>query len=392
MKPAGVWSAVAVASALLLGGAWWVRTRAEAGGPTAKAGGARAVPVEVAPVEHRPLQERRRFTGTLEAAASFVVSTKVAGQLETIALDLGDRVERGQVVATLDDEEFRQAEAEAKADLAVANARKKAAAKAVEIAQRNYRRVESLSAEGITSEAELDLLRSAKLEAEADVAVANAQVTRAKAALEAARVRRGYTKIAADWPEGDDDRVVSRRYVDEGATVAANSSLLEIVDLDEIVVVVFATERDYGRLKVGQPVALETEAFPGETFEGAVDRIAPVFAESSRQARVELRVPNPDGRLRPGMFVRVSTVLGELERATVLPADALVEREGETIVYVVSTDGTTVTEHPVEVVMQDEGFAAVEGPGIEGRVVVLGQEALNDGAAIVIPSATEATP
>lgn len=392
MRPAGVWSAVAVASALLLGGAWWVRTQADAGGPTANTEGARAVPVEVAPVEHRALQERRRFTGTLEAAASFVVSTKVAGQIESIALDLGDRVERGQVVATLDDEEFRQAEAEAKADLAVANARKKAAAKAVEIAQRNYGRVESLSAEGITSEAELDLLRSAKLEAEADVAVANAQVTRAKAALEAARVRRGYTQIAADWPEGDDDRVVSRRYVDEGATVAANSSLLEIVDLDEIVVVVFATERDYGRLKTGQPVALETEAFPGETFEGAVDRIAPVFAESSRQARVELRVPNPDGRLRPGMFVRVSTVLGELERATVVPADALVEREGETIVYVVASDGATVAERPVEILMQDEGFAAVEGPGIEGRVVVLGQEALNDGAAIVIPSPVEASP
>ncbi|MCA9651239.1 MAG: efflux RND transporter periplasmic adaptor subunit [Myxococcales bacterium] len=387
MRAIGVWSAVVVASALLVGGAWWARTRADdgaAGSATAAAG--RPTPVEVAPVQRRALQQRRTLTGTLEAAAAFVVAPKVGGRVERIAVDLGDPVQRGQVVAELDDAELRQAEAEAQAELAVAEARRTAADKSLEIAERNFTRVRGLSERGMASDQELDTVRAAKLEGEAAVAVAKAQVTRARAALRAAQVRRAYTRVVAEWPQGDEQRVVAARFADEGATLDANDPLLSIVDLDEVVVVVFATERDYAALAPGQAVELSTDAYPGERFEGRVERIAPVFSEQSRQARVELRAPNPDGRLRPGMFVRASTVLAELSQATVVPEDALVQRDGETVVFVVSPDGSTVSQRPVSVGIRDGDVVAVEGEGIEGRVVTLGQQALHDGAPIVIPA------
>ncbi|MEX1363287.1 MAG: efflux RND transporter periplasmic adaptor subunit [Nannocystaceae bacterium] len=331
------------------------------------------------------------LSGTLEASSSFVVAPKVGGRIERITVDLGDPVQRGQVVAELDDAELLQAQAQVRAELTVAQARQTAASKALEIAERNFSRVRGLSERGVASDQELDQLRAAKLEAEADLAVARAEVTRARAVLRAADVRRSYTEVVAEWPRGaethDRSRVVAARYADEGSTVGANEPLLSIVDLHEVVVVVFATERDYAALAPGQPVELSTDAYPGETFEGRVERIAPVFSELSRQARVELRADNPDGRLRPGMFVRASTVLAEVLDATLVPADALVERDGVTVVFVVSADGRTVTQREVEVGIRDGSMVAVQGEGIDGRVVTLGQQALTDGAPIVIPAA-----
>lgn len=387
MRAVARWLIAGVAMAGMLGGGWALRERLEAAEPSTRAAQARGpVPVEVEPVTHGPIERRRLFTGTLEPAAELVVAPKVGGRIERMAVDLADVVQRGQVVAVLDDDEFRQAQAQARAELAVARAEANAARKALKIARREHARVEGLRGRGIVSEQELDTVEAAKLEAEAAVAVASSEVTRAEAALRAAQVRQGYSEVVANWSEGDTQRVVAARYADEGSTVAANAPLLSIVDLDPVVVVVNVTERDYAELEPGQRVNLETDAFEGETFEGTVARIAPVFQAQSRQARVELTVPNEDGRLKPGMFARASTVLERLEDATIVSEDALVTRDGRTSVFVVSDDRATVSLRPVTVLIRNAGRVAVEGQGIKGDVVTLGQQRLEDGTAITVPS------
>jgi RND family efflux transporter MFP subunit len=217
-------------------------------------------------------------------------------------------------------------------------------------------------------------------------------VTKARAALKEARVREAYAEVRATWAEDDTERVVAARYADEGTMVTANAPLLAIVDLDPVIVVVHVTERDYAILEAGQTVELSTDAYPGETFEGSVDRIAPVFRAQSRQARVELRVPNTDQRLKPGMFVRASTVLDQIEEATVVPEEAIVSRDGQDAVFVVSADRQSVALRPVDVGIRHGGGVAVTGEGIEGEVVTLGQQRLEDGSAIVIPPPTEGAP
>lgn len=388
MNTAVKWLGVVVVGGALVGGGLVMRASLlegdASGAPVAHDG---PVPVEVAPVERGPIERRRELTGTLEASAELVVASKVGGRIERMTVDLADVVQRGQVVAVLDDEEFRQEAAQARADLAVARAELTAARKALEIAERNYGRVEGLQKRGILSEQELDTIQAEKLDAEAKVAVAESQVMRAKAALRGAQVRQDYTEVEATWSEGDTERVVAARHADEGTTIAANGPLLTIVDLDPVVVVVNVTERDYGELEVGQTVRLSTDAFPGETFEGTVNRIAPVFREQSRQARVELQVPNPEGRLKPGMFVRARTVLGRIEDATIVPEDAIVQRDGKTAVFVVSAERTSVSLRPVEVGFKAAGRVSVQGEGITGEVVTLGQQQLEDGSAITVPEA-----
>lgn len=344
------------------------------------------VPVELAPVEQGSIERRRTFTGTLEAGAEFVVAPKIGGHLEQVAVELGDVVERGQVVAELDDDELRQAANQAQAELAVARAEEKAADNRLDIAKRTLERVQTLRERGVASEEELDRARADKLEAEAQAEVAASAVQSARAAYRASAVRAGYAKVTADWSGGDDERVVAARYADEGQMVQANAQLLSIVDLDPVNVVVYATEEDYAQLDPGQSVTVETDAYPGETFRGEVGRIAPVFRTESRQARVELIVDNPDHRLKPGMFVRAVTVLERVEDATIVPEEALVDREGRTSVFVVDEDGTAVSLRPVETGIRQGGRVQVKGKGIHGRVVTLGQQRLRDGSAITVPS------
>jgi RND family efflux transporter MFP subunit len=358
-------------------------TAANASGP---------VPVEVAAIEQGPIERRREFTGSLEASAEFTVAPKVAGRIERITVDLADEVRRGQVVAELDDAELQQAQAQTQANLVVARAQAGAADKAVEIARRSFDRVSGLRRRDIASEQELDVARSVKAEAEADLEVAQAEVVRAKAAHRAAQIRSDYAQVTADWSDGDGDdnqaRVVAERFADEGTTLAANAPLLTIVDLDPVVVVVHVTEADYAELAPGIPVSVRTDAFSGETFSGEISRVAPVFRATSRQARVEMTVANADGRLKPGMFVRARAVLERAEDATIVPAAALVEREGSTVVFTLNADGTSVEMREVEVGIREGERVAVtgkDGRAITGRVVTLGQQQLVDGTAIVIP-------
>ena len=373
---------VLLAAAGALGWGLWARLSDLRRAAVPDAGDRPPVPVEVAPVARGPITLARTFSGALEAASEFVAAPKVGGRLARLEVDIGDTVRRGQVVAWLDDAELAQAVTQAEADLAVARASQAEAKSALEIAERVLQRAQSLRAEGVTSESALDAARAEDVASRAHVEVTEASVTRAQAALEAARIRLGYARVTADWTGGDDTRVVAERFVDEGGTFSANTPLMTIVELDPIVGVVFVPERDYARLAVGQLATLVTDAHPGRTFEGRVTRIAPVFRRATRQARVELQVDNADEALKPGMFVRATIDLERVEDALVVPFDALTERAGETGVFVLDASGERVRWRAVEVGVREGERVQVLGDGLAGRVVTLGQELCDDGARV----------
>ena len=355
---------------------------------SASAGSRRAdIPaaVAVAPVETRSIELRRIFSGTLEARSKFVVAPKVAGRVQSIPVDISDPVTRGQTVTVLDSAEFAQAVNQAEAELAVAQANQAEAESALAIAKRENQRTVTLRERRIASDAEFDSAQADLLARQAKVEVAEAQVKRAEAELEAARIRISYTRITADWNEGDDTRVVAERYVDEGETVSANDPLLLIVELNPIIAVVFVTERDYGSLKPHMTAEFATDSFPNTVFEGKVARISPVFREGSRQARVELELDNPDGRLKPGMFVRANIALRRVEHATVVPYAAIARRADGEGVFKVRNDGTTVSWRHVRTGIRSGNWIQILDDDLSGRVVTLGQHLIDDGSRISIP-------
>jgi RND family efflux transporter MFP subunit len=348
----------------------------------------RVAPVEVAPIELDAIELRRTFTGSLEARSRFVVAPKVGGRIEELPFDIGDPIQDGALVARLDDDEHQQAVVQAEADLEVARATVTESTSALEIARRGVERVQSLHERNLASDAQLDTAHADRLSSEAAVAVAEAQVTRAQAALEAARIRLGYTQVTVDWADGGAPRVVSERFVDQGDTVSANTPLLAIVEMDPLLAIVHVTERDFSRLATGQTAVLAADTYPGERFEGLVSRIAPIFRAATRQARVELTVANPEHRLKPGMFVRATIVLDRAAEATVVPFRALTRRDGQTGIFVVTPAGDAVQWRPVQEGLRDGARIQVLAtpPLPEGRVVVLGQQLLEDGSPISIPA------
>jgi RND family efflux transporter MFP subunit len=392
MRPIPLLAAVLMLAAAA-SGVWllWPSGETATAPSTATAAGEaepRPVPVELALVERGALARRRTLTGTLEPQAEQVIAPKIAGRIDEIGVDLADRVERGQVVVRLDNDEYLQAVAQAEADLAVAEANLAEAQSLLAIAERELTRIDQLSDRGVSSESQRDIAKADQLAKQALVAVTGAQVTRARAALAAARIRLGYTEVAADWRGGNDARVVAERFVEEGETVAANEELFRIIELDPITAVIHVTERDYALLSDGQAAELRTDAFPGRVFEARVARIAPVFRETTRQARVELTVDNRDLRLKPGMFVRASVVLDQAADAIVVPEPALTTRDGREGLFVLAPDGARVDWRPVQVGIRDGQRAQVlDGGELAGqRVVTLGQQLLDDGSAVLLPA------
>jgi RND family efflux transporter MFP subunit len=365
---------------------WLVSTRLpESDGPSNGRGREnRPVAVQVAPIEHGRIERRRTFSGTLQAHAEILVAPKVSGRIEALAVDLADSVQQGQLVAKLDDAEYVQALRQAQADLAVAQANLAEAESLLKIAERELERIDKLRERGVSSESQRDSAKADQLAKQAHVAVTKAQVIRAQAQLETARIRLGYTEVRADWRAAHGQRVVAERYVDEGDTVTANAPLLRIVELNPIKAVTFVTERDYALLAAGQNATLMTDAYPDESFRGRIQRISPVFLENTRQARVELQVDNPQRKLKPGMFVRITLVLAGAEGVKIIPEQALATRADQTGVFLVSPDGKSVVWRPVQVGIRQTERLQIQGEGLEGRVVTLGQQLLDDGSAIRI--------
>ncbi len=347
---------------------------------------ARPVPVELAEIQFGSIELKRTFSGALEAPAKFNVAPKISGRIVRFGVDLSDTVSRGQVVAELDSDEYVQAVEQAKADVAVAKANLGEAKSILQIAARETKRIEALLAKSIANEAQHDEAKSKELEKRARLEVTEALLVRAEAALETANIRLGYTKVTADWTGGGARRVVAERYVNEGDTVSANSPLVQIVELNPIMGVFYVTEKDYARLKPGQAATLSTDAYPDESFKGSIERIAPVFQQSTRQARVELTVGNPKHKLKPGMFIRIRVVLGRTQDATIVPDQALTTRNDIQGVFVVNEGGKTVAWREVKVGIRESGWAEVEGEKLNGWVVILGQHFLEDGSSISVPA------
>ncbi|MCX8159847.1 MAG: efflux RND transporter periplasmic adaptor subunit [Candidatus Saccharicenans sp.] len=345
-----------------------------------------SVAVVVSPVENGLIRDLGQFSGTLIPRSQFAVAPKVSGKLKKLYVNIGDRVVRGQVVAQLDDEEYRQQVLQAEADLKVARANFEEARSALELAKKDFERAQALHQRGIYSDSQLDTARAQYQSRESAYKVSEAQVANREAALETARVRLSYTRIIATWESGAEVRFVGERFVDEGALLSANTPIISIVELQPITAVIFATDKEYFRIQVGQPVEISSAVFPGRKFYGKVVRVAPLLKETSRQARVEVDIPNEDGILKPGMFINAEIEFARREKARLVPFGAVVTRGDRQGVFLADLENKKAIFQPVTVgIVEGDKAEILEPAGLQGYVVTLGQHLLQDGMGIILP-------
>ena len=352
---------------------------------------AAVIAVEAAAVRQLDMNDYRYFNGTLRPNAQFLITPKVGGILLKLTVGVGDQVEKGQLIAELEDDEIAQEVIRIRAQLTVAKAQLSEATASAQVAERDFQRTKQLLDRKIASEAEYDGALTRVTASRARLSVAKAQLQQAQAALKAAELKLSYTKIYADWPDEDTTRVVGQRFVDEGALLRPSEPVVQVFAFQPIIAQMSVTERDYSRLTIGQPVTLTTAAYPDQEFTGVISRISPQFNEMSRQALLEVTIPNESGDLKPGMFGRARILFDQAPNAIAVSNDALVERQGKMGVFRVeqTEDGAIARFVPVETGLQDGDLTQIVSPPLQGQVVTLGLHLLDDGKGVEVSRVRE---
>lgn len=351
------------------------------------------VAVETAKIETADLGDRVIFTGSIKAEERYDASPKISGIIRSVNFNVGDRVKRGEVLAVLDDDEYRLIVEQEEASLRVAQANANDAEKQLTIIRRDFERIDNLWRERVISAQEYDKTDATLKAQEAKYESAIANVRLAEAMLKTAQVKLGYTRVMADWDEGPDERVIGQRYKDAGGLVAANTPILSVLDIDRVRAIISVSEKQYPRIALGDKVIVSTDAFPGREFHGQVARIPQELGALTREAEIEVAVDNRALALKPGMFIRADIEFQRRKDAVAAPLAAVVRRDdGRRGVYVVGDGTDTVAFQPVvEGIVDGDLVELVNAPDMVGlEVVVLGQHLLKDGITVKVANAATA--
>ena len=300
-----------------------------------------AVTVSVADVE-----SVLEISGNLMPDQRVGVMARLPGTLSRVAVDLGDRVRAGQVVATMDRRDI-----DAQVDAAVASVNVgKAGVESAEAALANalleHERSTNLFGRGALPRQRLDAAETARRGAAAQRDLARASLAQADAALRRAQeVQRDATLTSPI------NGVVVERNYDAGSLVSpGDKPVIVVADLSVMTLEAGVSELEAGRLKAGMPARVSVQAHPGETFDGRVAAIAPEVDARNRHFRIEVRVPNPRTALLSGMYGAAAIPLERAPQVVAVPRDAVATRdgqrvvlrvEGETVQQVVVTEGIT---------------------------------------------------
>ncbi len=241
-----------------------------------------------------------------DATRMAAVSARTAGLVSSIRAEVGDRVDRGQALALL-----------RSAHLAGDRSRATAASRARDVAATEVERKRELLAGGVASERDL-------LEAERALAVAEAELAAVDAELALVGGGEGDSAVLTAPIAG----VVTARHARIGQVVDGLQPLFELADPSRMWAELDVPERDLASVAVGDPVRIELDALPGETFEGRLATLAPAVDPSTRTAQARVVLDNADGRLRANLYGR-ATIQGATAEAVVVVPAAAVQRAGD---------------------------------------------------------------
>jgi len=358
------------------------RRGAGGGGNFANFSGGRApMTVEVGQVTRKSLADQITVVGNLIGDATVSVSPRAAGRLQEISVRLGDRVTRGQKIAKLEDFELLQQvkQAEAAQEVSVATIRQRDAE--LKLAQTNVERSRNLFQRQLLPRQTLDDNESRYNAALAGLDLAKAQSNQTKARLDELHITLDNTIITSPL-----NGLVSRRAVDPGAFVSQNVPVVDVVDIGRVRLVANIVEKDLKELHAGNATRVEVDAYPGETFTGRIARVSPVLDPTTRTAPIEIEIPNPDYRLKPGMYARVSITTGTKKEALVVPSNAVVDLGGRRGVF--QPQNGTAVFRVVQVGLEQPDMIEVLGGLAENEsVITTGASALRDGDRILVPGA-----
>lgn len=345
------------------------------------------------PLSHAPRVEltyvQRLFRATAQGALTAMgyvvaqrqasVASKGTGRLTSVRVEVGDRVIKGQILATIEQADVKAKLLQAQARLDVAKAALANTRPELREATLHYQRIKALWDKGLVTRAELDVAEARLRRSRAAVRSSRSAVNLAKAEIQAVQIEVQNTMIRAPF-----DGTVMEKFAEVGEMVApmagasnSRGSVAAIADLRTLQVEAEVSEPFLNSVGIDQPVHISLEAVPGQVYHGSVRQIVPMADRTKAAIPVKIRIDDLDERIFPDMsatvtFLRESSSASQKE----VPPDtmgvspeAIVTRNGQTMVLLVVNN--MVSELPVEIGSLLNGLIPVQGEVIEGDTVVM---------------------
>jgi len=316
------------------------------------------MPVEIATVTAGTVADRFEAVGTLGALNAITVVSQIEALVIDIPFREGSLIEKGSLIAQLDDAQLKAEEARAEA----LRDQKKI----------SFDRVKSIVEQKLAARQELDDVTAALKVSEAELALIRARLAK--------------TRIVAPFAG-----LIGARRISPGAFVRTGETITDLAQIDLLRVTFYAPERYLAGLRPGASVSVSTTAFPEYELKGKISVVEPVVDPQTRSVKILARVGNPARRLRPGMSANVSAVLSERKNALLVPDEAIFAEGDQNLVYVIKPD-STVTRTPITLGTRLKNAVEVTkglSPGMQ--IVRAGHQKLFEGAK-VFPVSQEKAP
>ncbi len=332
-----------------------------------------AVPVEVAVMVPASVSETTVLTGILEGYRAVDVVSEVSGEVIAIRKDLGDRVDSGEILASVDKKVARESLNQAEAAVMAAEA-------GYELSRVDFQRDSTLFFDGTSSEAAYQRGRMA--------------MTAARAELRSARAG---AELAERWLVETDIRspfagIVSRRDCERGSFVSPGLPVYRVVDIDSLRLRLGVSQSEVARVHPGMKTRITVEALGHRVFEGRVRAVSPEADERTRTFTVEVVLANPAGHpLKDGMVVRVKLVLNTFDGAIRVPREAVLRNGDGGYVFVVA-DSIARRRNLELGALIDNGYLITGGLSPGDRVVTVGMQNLRDGFPVSLDQTSPADP
>jgi len=336
--------------------------------------------VEISKVRLGPLNEKVFLVGALKPIAQVDVVSKMTGRIDQLSAEIGDWVQKGTLIAKVDEDEVRQQVNRAAAALEVAKASLSQKQTDLEILKKELDRAVELHENQLIPRRDLDTAEARYRGAIAQEKLAEAQIDQAQAELRELRVRLDNTRILAPI-----SGLVGKRHLDNGALVNPSMPVVSLVDLSTMVMEINAPEKDLVKIRPGLEANIVLDAYPEQKFKGRVIRLSPILDPATRTGSVEIEVPNPKMMLKAEMFARVELDLGTRHNTLLVPREALVSHDQQRGVFKLQDD--IARFQPVDAGVSQGGDVEVISGLKEGEAVItLGVNLVKNGDRVQLRS------
>ncbi len=320
-----------------------------------------AVPVSVENVKRQSIQQFINTTGTAKAGSETVLNSEITGDYQLLInpktgkeFQLGDRVEKGQEIIHIEDDEYLNG---------IAIESKKLN---LEISEDEYKKSKSLYDKGGVT---LRELRNSELSS-----------TNAKYDFESAEIRLAKMEVVAPFS----GIIVELPYYTEGVKIAANQPMVGLMSYGKMYIEINLPEKNLSEIKLGQEVIITNYTLSEDTIRGEVSELSPIISTETRTFAGKLKISNSDLKLRPGMFVKANIITAQKDSAIVISKKIIMSGNRGKYVFVVGRNSSADDRRITTGIDNQDYIEVLEGLKPNDRIIIKGFETLRDGSKVKV--------